>query len=191
MGTTVVTLLFLSLIAIVVSILVCVMLYNRTKRQAQNAADEIRRKAEEAEEAEECRGEKQVWRNTRDNAQQQVELEHHQPEDDHGETRKEHQKVETEYKHLQEDALHKAGQESKHLEPSKRGGAGLVARLEKKEMFRDCLEAAQKRVSGNCGCSEETSCYGCLRTYRNQFAHKYLQRGPVRHYLDKVLSEWK
>jgi len=71
------------------------------------------------------------------------------------------------------------------------GGAGLVARLEKKEMFRDCLEAAQKRVSGNCGCDEGTSCYGCLRSYRNQFAHQYLQRGPVMHYLQALLSKWR
>ena len=71
------------------------------------------------------------------------------------------------------------------------GGAGLVIRLEEKEMFRDCLEAAQKRVSGNCGCDEGTSCYGCLRTYRNQFAHKHLQRGPVKYYLDKVVLGWK
>jgi ATP-dependent helicase YprA (DUF1998 family) len=71
------------------------------------------------------------------------------------------------------------------------GGAGLVARLEGEEVLKACLEAAQKRVSGNCGCDESTSCYGCLRSYRNQFAHQYLQRGPVMHYLEALLSEWK
>lgn len=70
------------------------------------------------------------------------------------------------------------------------GGAGLVARLEGKESLRACLEAAQKRVSGNCGCDEDTSCYGCLRSYRNQFAHQHLKRGPVMHYLERILSEW-
>ncbi|MCL4514092.1 MAG: DEAD/DEAH box helicase [Firmicutes bacterium] len=70
------------------------------------------------------------------------------------------------------------------------GGAGLVARLEGKESLRACLEAAQKRVSGNCGCDEDTSCYGCLRSYRNQFAHQYLKQGPVMHYLERILSEW-
>ncbi len=63
------------------------------------------------------------------------------------------------------------------------GGAGLVARLEEEEIFSACLEAAKKRVSGNCCCAEGTSCYGCLRSYRNQFCHQHLQRGPVLHYL--------
>lgn len=71
------------------------------------------------------------------------------------------------------------------------GGAGLVARLQKQEVLRDCLEAARKRVSGNCDCGEKDSCYGCLRSYRNQFAHQYLQRGPVMRYLEAVLTEWK
>jgi len=71
------------------------------------------------------------------------------------------------------------------------GGAGLVARLEGEEVLKACLEAAQKRVSGNCGCDENTSCYGCLRSYRNQFAHQYLQRGPVMHYLKALLSKWQ
>jgi hypothetical protein len=71
------------------------------------------------------------------------------------------------------------------------GGAGLVARLQEEEVLKDCLEAVQKRVGGNCGCDESTSCYGCLRSYRNQFAHQYLQRGPVKRYLEAVLSEWE
>jgi hypothetical protein len=71
------------------------------------------------------------------------------------------------------------------------GGAGLVARLEDEEVFKACLEAAQKRVSGNCGCDENTSCYGCLRSYRNQFAHQYLKRGPVMRYLEGLLSKWQ
>lgn len=70
------------------------------------------------------------------------------------------------------------------------GGAGLVARLESEKIFRSCLEAAQKRVNGNCGCGDNTSCYGCLRSYRNQFAHQYLQRGPVMRYIEALLSKW-
>ena len=70
------------------------------------------------------------------------------------------------------------------------GGAGLVARLEEEKVLKPCLEAALKRVSGNCGCAEATSCYGCLRSYRNQFAHQYLQRGPVMRYLEGLLSKW-
>lgn len=71
------------------------------------------------------------------------------------------------------------------------GGAGLVASLEREEVLRACLGAAHKRVGGNCGCEENTSCYGCLRNYRNQFAHQYLQRGPVRRYLEDLLSKWQ
>jgi len=68
------------------------------------------------------------------------------------------------------------------------GGAGLVARLEDAVVLKACLEAAMRRVSGKCGCDENVSCYGCLRTYRNQFAHQYLQRGSVYHYLRKILD---
>lgn len=70
------------------------------------------------------------------------------------------------------------------------GGAGLVARLEHKDVLRACIEAAEKRVAGNCGCDESTSCYGCLRSYRNQFAHQHLQRGSVCEYLNMILSSW-
>ena len=71
------------------------------------------------------------------------------------------------------------------------GGAGLVACLEKKETLRACLEAALGRVHGGCGCGENDSCYGCLRSYRNQFAHQHLKRGPVMHYLKTLLDQWK
>jgi len=70
------------------------------------------------------------------------------------------------------------------------GGAGLVARLQDEAVLKACLDSARRRVDGGCGCAETTSCYGCLRSYRNQFAHQYIQRGPVQGYLDKMLSEW-
>lgn len=54
------------------------------------------------------------------------------------------------------------------------GGAGLVAQLEREEVLRKVLSAATARVQGNCGC--DSSCYGCLRSYRNQFAHAHLDR---------------
>ena len=69
------------------------------------------------------------------------------------------------------------------------GGAGLVARLEDKSMLLSCLKAALSRVSGTCGCGENDSCYGCLRTYRNQFAHQNLQRGPVKVYLEEIIAQ--
>ena len=57
------------------------------------------------------------------------------------------------------------------------GGAGLVANLyEKEDTFIDVLKAAEERVGGECGCGSGESCYGCLRSYRNQFAHPYLRR---------------
>ena len=54
------------------------------------------------------------------------------------------------------------------------GGAGLVAQLEREGVFADVLGAARARVQGDCGC--DSSCYGCLRSYRNQFAHRDLDR---------------
>jgi hypothetical protein len=71
------------------------------------------------------------------------------------------------------------------------GGAGLVARLQEGGVLKSCLEAAHRRVEGGCGCDATTSCYGCLRSYRNQFAHQQLQRGAVERYLAAILSTWQ
>lgn len=68
------------------------------------------------------------------------------------------------------------------------GGAGLVARLEDKETLHACLKAALDRVNGSCGCGENDSCYGCLRSYRNQFAHPRLKRGLVKQYLTEIAA---
>lgn len=65
-----------------------------------------------------------------------------------------------------------------------------MARLEREDVLKACLQAALKRVEGGCGCATNTSCYGCLRNYRNQFAHQFLQRGPTQGYLSSVLSAW-
>jgi len=69
------------------------------------------------------------------------------------------------------------------------GGAGIVARLEQADALREAFEAAYERLN-RCDCGEKTSCYGCLRSYRNQFAHPHLQRGPVLRYLQQLLSQW-
>lgn len=61
------------------------------------------------------------------------------------------------------------------------GGAGLVAQLEREAVFRETLERARDRVGGGCGCG--ISCYGCLRSYRNQFAHPHLNRTVAAGYL--------
>ena len=66
------------------------------------------------------------------------------------------------------------------------GGAGLVASLTTPHVFRSVLEEAKNRVNGDCGCSE--SCYGCIRSYRNQFAHPHLQRKDALHFLESTLE---
>lgn len=64
------------------------------------------------------------------------------------------------------------------------GGAGLVARLETPEVFWRAISLAARKVSGLCGCGEDESCYGCLRSYNNQFAHRNLRRGGVWRFLE-------
>ncbi len=66
------------------------------------------------------------------------------------------------------------------------GGAGLVAQLTNERSFRRVLERAGDRVSGECGC--DRSCYGCLRSYRNQFAHPHLDRLVATKVLDGALA---
>ena len=61
------------------------------------------------------------------------------------------------------------------------GGAGLVAQLEKEDILRETLYGARQRVKGGCGC--DSSCYGCLRSYRNQFAHPHLDRNVALKFL--------
>ncbi len=57
----------------------------------------------------------------------------------------------------------------------------------------DVLQAARDRVDGRCGCGGgpagpgDTSCYGCLRNYRNQFCHDQLSRGEVFRFLQNAL----
>lgn len=54
------------------------------------------------------------------------------------------------------------------------GGGGNVLRVE--QHLEEVLHAALRRVE-NCECGPETSCYGCLRGYRNQRDHEILSRG--------------
>lgn len=65
------------------------------------------------------------------------------------------------------------------------GGAGLVRQLTDERAFRRVLEKARERVDGRCGC--DRSCYGCLRSYRNQFVHTQLDRGKALAVLDQAL----
>lgn len=47
------------------------------------------------------------------------------------------------------------------------------------------LKTAVQRLN-NCDCGEETSCYGCLRTYRNAKEHEQLSRGAALKLLGSV-----
>ncbi len=69
------------------------------------------------------------------------------------------------------------------------GGAGHVKRLMDEKNFQQALLAAKVRLepSKTHECGEETSCYGCLRTYENQFCHEQLRRGPVLEFLNANL----
>ena len=66
------------------------------------------------------------------------------------------------------------------------GGAGHVLMVEG-ELTR-ILHAALERVS-SCDCGEETSCYGCLRSYSNQRDHEVLSRGLARSVLGRLLGD--
>ncbi|MGH4120902.1 DEAD/DEAH box helicase [Clostridium sp.] len=65
------------------------------------------------------------------------------------------------------------------------GGAGHVKRI--MNQLEKVLRAAYRRVDGHCGCGEETTCYGCLRSYSNQLDHEELSRGMVKEYLSWLL----
>jgi len=65
------------------------------------------------------------------------------------------------------------------------GGAGNVLLVE--ESMERVLKAALKRVS-SCECGEETSCYGCLRSYENQRDHDNISRGSALRLLRGMLN---
>ncbi len=64
------------------------------------------------------------------------------------------------------------------------GGAGLVTQLDDDDVLLRVLANARRRVTGGCGC--DVSCYGCLRSYRNQFAHPHLDRKQALRALDRL-----
>ena len=66
------------------------------------------------------------------------------------------------------------------------GGSGFVKNIYYN--LYDVLRAARNKVSGQCGCTPETSCYGCLRNYSNQFFHDQLSRGLAENYLECLLN---
>jgi ATP-dependent helicase YprA (DUF1998 family) len=66
------------------------------------------------------------------------------------------------------------------------GGAGYAKKIS--QHLRGVLENAKMKVAGSCGCGKDTSCYGCLRGFENQFYHKILQRGIAHEYLSELLK---
>lgn len=66
------------------------------------------------------------------------------------------------------------------------GGAGRVQSLQGRIV--ELFERARLRISGDCGCGEDTSCYGCLRSYANQFAHDRLSRSGASAVLNLMLE---
>lgn len=70
------------------------------------------------------------------------------------------------------------------------GGAGHVKRLMDKTSFVAVLKSALNKVSQEC-CDENTSCYSCLRNYRNQSYHSRLKRKYAKDIIEAILTEIK
>ncbi len=66
------------------------------------------------------------------------------------------------------------------------GGAGHVKRLLDIKEFIFSLEKSLELVSREC-CDDSTSCYSCLRNYRNQQIHDLLKRGLAKQVIQNML----
>ena len=70
------------------------------------------------------------------------------------------------------------------------GGAGHVRGLNTQDMMEKLIKAAYYRAK-NCTCGDEqgdSSCYGCLRMYRNQKYHDILKRRYVVEFLKDLVE---
>ena len=65
------------------------------------------------------------------------------------------------------------------------GGAGHTRYI--KQHLEMLMRAALDKVR-SCSCGEETSCYGCLRNFRNQQFHDELVRGAATEVLERLLE---
>jgi ATP-dependent helicase YprA (DUF1998 family)/recombinational DNA repair protein RecR len=63
------------------------------------------------------------------------------------------------------------------------GGAGYVRKVAAE--FSEVLSVARALLDG---CQCEKSCYKCLRSYRNQFEHKLLDKRLISGYLDRLIA---
>lgn len=72
------------------------------------------------------------------------------------------------------------------------GGAGLVRSIIKNnQIFKEILINAYKRMI-NCSCGgdiADSSCYGCLQNYRNQYCHANLKRSYPIEFLRKFIPK--
>jgi hypothetical protein len=68
------------------------------------------------------------------------------------------------------------------------GGAGHVKRLMDEKSLKEVLKSTLLRVKNCNNCGPETSCYGCLRNYQNQFCHGQLKRGIISEFLESNLE---
>jgi len=64
------------------------------------------------------------------------------------------------------------------------GGAGLVYRVS--QDLSAAFQSARERMARAC-CGEDTSCYECLRNFRNQPYHELLKRSVALAFFDKLL----
>jgi superfamily II DNA/RNA helicase len=67
------------------------------------------------------------------------------------------------------------------------GGAGYVKHIMDEKNLHEVFMTSLRRLK-NCTCGPETSCYGCLRNYQNQFCHEQLKRGIILKFLSNNLT---
>lgn len=67
------------------------------------------------------------------------------------------------------------------------GGTGHLRQIA--EHLREALLRALEHVGGQCGCSPEKSCYGCLRNYAHHYEHGKPARGGAEAYLRWLLGD--
>lgn len=68
------------------------------------------------------------------------------------------------------------------------GGAGYVKHIMDEKNLYGVFMGSLHRLE-NCTCGPETSCYGCLRNYQNQFCHEQLKRGLILKFLSSNLAD--
>ena len=70
------------------------------------------------------------------------------------------------------------------------GGAGYVKNLMNEKNLALVLNDTLKNIS-SCTCDVETSCYNCLRNYKNQRHHRFLKRSSAMKVINDILCHNK